>query len=393
MMERTFGRSPTFLVGTASQRQNLDNLQRREEHLAEEYNKNKPLCFSAGAYQKTHPQKAQTGHRDADATVVSPMILGVADGVSQVEEFGIDSSELPNELLQACECVANAQLVPDRQGCLEGSYRGPIPLMKEAYRATESMGSTTIALAVLDNSTRIHGKLHPMVAVLSIGDCEVLVLRQDHSTGELGVVFHTEMQRIDGHAQCPLQLCRIDDRVDPDFDDRIPYEIIERGSAVHCVSVYEGDIVVIGSDGVFDNLFLDEVVSTCSSMIPPKSYGKNFEPTDPALLGQVARRVVELCHAKTQAGPGGHYADTPIGKGGKRDDTSCVVGEVVEWTEQHSEAWARQRTKEQWQDLFTCGGIFRACCPDNKRALPLCQESGLSDDEDTEEGRLSCSVS
>ena len=34
-----------------------------------------------------------------------------------------------------------------------------------------------------------------------------------------------------------------------------------------------------------------------------------------------------------EAGLGGVYPDTPIGKGGKRDDTSCVVGQVVEWTE------------------------------------------------------------
>jgi len=372
MMERAFGRSPTFLVGTASQRHNLDQLQRRGEHLAEEYQKNKPLCFSAGAYQKTHPQKAAQGHRDADATLVSPMLLGCADGVSQVEEFGIDSSELPNELLEACEKVAMAQLVPDRLGHLEGSYRGPIPLMREAYQMTRSMGSTTVALAVLDNSTRIHGKLHPMVAVLSIGDCELLILRQDQSTGRLEMCFRTEMQRIGGHCQCPLQLCRIDDRVDKDFDERIAYEVIERGSAVHCVTVYEGDIVVIGSDGVFDNLFNEEVVNICSSMVPPDRYGKHYTPMDPTLLGQIARSIVDACHAKTQPGPDGTYANTPIGKGGKRDDTSCVVGEVVEWTEQHSEAWAHHRKRQQWQDLFTFGGLFMACCPDGRQRMPLC---------------------
>ena len=29
--------------------------------------------------------------------------VGVADGVSQLEEFGIDASELPNELMRVCE--------------------------------------------------------------------------------------------------------------------------------------------------------------------------------------------------------------------------------------------------------------------------------------------------
>ena len=29
-----------------------------------------------------------------------------------------------------------------------------------------------------DNSTRIHGKLHPMIAIITVGDCELLVLRR-----------------------------------------------------------------------------------------------------------------------------------------------------------------------------------------------------------------------
>ena len=31
-------------------------------------------------------------------------------------------------------------------------------------------------------------------------------------------VFHTEMQRIDGNTQSPLQLARVDESVDPSFD-------------------------------------------------------------------------------------------------------------------------------------------------------------------------------
>merc|ERR1711912_42505 len=110
--------------------------------------------------------------------------------------------------------------------------------MGEAYESTESLGSTTVLLAV----------------------------------------FHTEMQRIDGHMQTPLQLARVDDRVDPEFDEDIALEVIERGSAVHCVSTYEGDIVVMGSDGVFDNLFLDEIVDICNRFMPPQGHGY-FEPT------------------------------------------------------------------------------------------------------------------
>jgi serine/threonine protein phosphatase PrpC len=190
------------------------------------------------------------------------MLLGVADGVSQLEEFGIDASLLPHELLKVCSDLGMVQLAPDELVPKQKAYKGPISLLKDAYEMTESLGSTTVLLGLLDNSTKIHGKLHPMIAVLTIGDCELLLLRRlQGPQSQLTAVFHTEMQRIDGHAQTPLQLARVDDRVDPYFDEDIALEVIERGSAVHCVSTYEGDIVLMGSDGVFDNLFLDELVN------------------------------------------------------------------------------------------------------------------------------------
>mmetsp|Transcript_7969 Transcript_7969/g.16710 ORF Transcript_7969/g.16710 Transcript_7969/m.16710 type:complete len:407 (+) Transcript_7969:71-1291(+) len=351
-MERSFGRSPTFLVGTETQKFNLDQLQRREQHLAEQYHKNKPLCFNARSYQKTHPVKDKEGHRDADVCLESPMILGVADGVSQVEEFGIDASLLPRELLRYCEDLGMYQLVPSSKPSPQDAYKGPVPLLKEAFEATESLGSTTVVLALLDNSTRIHGKLHPMIAVITVGDCELIVLRRIKSRqSPLEAVFRTEMQRIDGHVQTPLQLARVDGRIDPDFHDGITIEVIEKGSAVHCVSAYEGDIIIMGSDGVFDNLFLDEIADLANSVLQP---GRQI-PTHEALLGHLAKRIVQACHAKTQPGTNGVMPEAPIGRGGKMDDTSCVVAEVIEWTDAHSKVWAPRQSRYGWQNFMTCG--------------------------------------
>merc|ERR1719203_203370 len=347
------GRSPTFFVGAQRQRKNLDDFQKSEQHLAEAYFQNKPLCFRGRGYQKTHPVKAAKGAKDADARLETPMILGVADGVSQIEDFGIDASELPNKLLKRCRELGMRQLIPGMNTSPTDTYRGPIPLVREAFERTgDCLGSTTLVLAVLDNSTRIHGKLHPMIAVISIGDCELLILRRLHGQhSALQPVFHTEMQRIDGHFQTPLQLARVDDRIDPDFHDDITIEVIEKGSAVHCVSCYEGDIVVMGSDGVFDNLFVDEVADLCNAVLLP---GRQV-PTHEALLGHLSKRIVEACHAKTERGPNGQLPDAPIGLGGKTDDTSCVVAEVVEWTEAHSKVWAPRQRAWPWANFMTCG--------------------------------------
>jgi len=352
---RDMGRSPTFLVDTEKQRTQLANFQKEEQHFEERYQQNKPLCFSARAFQRTHPSKIRMGYKDADATLTSPMMLGVCDGVSQLEEYGMDPALLPHELLQTCEELAMQQLVPDGPINPQDAYQGPISLLKEAYVATDSQGSTTVLLAALDNSTKIHGKLHPMIAVLSIGDCELLMLRraQGHQS-PYQAVFHTEMQRIDHNVQTPLQLARVDERIDEDFDESIALEVIEKGSAVHCVSAYEGDIVVMGSDGVFDNLFLDEIVEICNSSLP--NHGEIFSPVAPNLLSQVAQRIVLEAHSKSSDGGTGSFPDTPIGKGGKVDDTSVVVAEIVEWTEAHREVWASVRRNRQWKSVLTCGG-------------------------------------
>lgn len=352
-MERTL-RSPTFFVSAERQQGILSKFQRRDANLSEAYQKNKPLCFNARGWQKTHPVKAREGHKDADATLESPMILGVADGVSQVEEFGIDASQLPKELLSYCEDIGTQQLIPGNKVAPHDTYQGPIFLLKEAFEATEALGSTTVVLAILDNSTRIHGKLHPMIAVITVGDCELLILRR--IKGLLQPVFHTEMQRIDGDVQTPLQLARVDERIDPDFDEDITIEVIEKGSAVHCVSAYAGDIVVMGSDGVFDNLFLDEITDLCNAVLQP---GQNV-PTHNSLLTHLATSIIKASHAKSQCGPDGRLPDSPIGRGGKMDDTSVVVGEVVEWTPAHSKAWIpphHNHLPMHW-NFMSCG----TCC-------------------------------
>uniref|UniRef100_A0A7S3RQF9 Protein phosphatase n=2 Tax=Strombidinopsis acuminata TaxID=141414 RepID=A0A7S3RQF9_9SPIT len=251
-----------------------------------------------------------------------------------------------------------------------------------------------------------------MVAVLTIGDCELLMLRRLHGRQSgLQAVFHTEMQRIDGHVQTPLQLARVDDRVDPEFDEELALEVIERGSAVHCVSAYEGDIIVLGSDGVFDNLFLDEVVDICNEALPtPK--GANFTPTQPSILSKISKRIVEESHAKSMVGAGGYLPDTPIGTGGKMDDTSVVVAEVVEWTQAHSEVWAQVRRQRQWRTMVTCGGMDTLACKtcraaedsdhevdlrsnhsrDSAHSLNKSRDVNMSVDSDNEDDSSKCSV-
>jgi len=367
-------REATLLVPADRQRTLLHEFQKREQHFKEDYQPNKPLCFSARAYQRTHPGMMRPDangnfHKDADATLASPMMLGVADGVSSLGTLGIDGSELPNELLRTCNEIAISQLVSDRPGAPHDCYSGPIALLKEAYEATESLGSTTVLLSILDNSTIVHGKVHPMIAVLTIGDSECVLLRRlQGRQSPLEVVFHTEMQRIDDRLHVPMQLGRVDERVDAAFDEGVAFEVIEKGSAVQCVSTFEGDIVLVGSDGVFDNLFLEEIVDTCNYFMPPLDPTPTeppFVPAEPALLRQMARHIVHQAHCKTKPGAKRHLPDAPIGKGGKMDDTSVVIAELVACSEDMYDTWSHYHRDLQWDSLFSCNPAFSQCGVDD----------------------------
>lgn len=357
-------RSPTFLVGTVQQKDILGEFQKREQHYTEEYSKNKPLCFSARAYQQPHPAKVRMGYKDADATLTSPMLLGVCDGVSQLEEFQMDPSLLPNELLKTCEELAMLQLMPDTNVSPQDQYRGPISLLKEAYQETTSFGCRR----------RTNGR-----------------------QSELEAVFHTEMQRIDYNVQTPLQLARVDERIDEEFDESIALEVIEKGSAVHCVSAYEGDVLILGSDGVFDNLFLDEIVEICNEILPAPT-ANHFSPMPAQYLMKAAQRIVKESHAKSDC-VNGQFLDTPIGKGGKVDDTSVVVGEIIEWTEAHTQIWSEVRRNRRWKDVISCGGMqcgmaTRHSCScegdeDEKSRFRGRSEDASEESSDEEEGNCS----
>jgi len=94
-------------------------------------------------------------------------------------------------------------------------------------------------------------------------------------------------------------------------------------------------------------------VNICNDMLytPPN---QKFRPLGRGCLGEAAKKIVLESHAKTQP----PFVDCPIGKGGKVDDTSCIVGECVEWTDEHGDAWANLRRRKWFRDFFTCGGAL-----------------------------------
>ncbi|WVW81446.1 hypothetical protein I302_103440 [Kwoniella bestiolae CBS 10118] len=198
----------------------------------------------------------------------------------------------------------------------------PVEIMQRGFEKCLSCinaegihGSSTCLLALLHNST-----LH----IANLGDCCLLLIRK----GE--VVFRTqEMQ----HAfNFPLQV-GTHSRDEPMKD-----------AQRHDVSVKKGDVVILGSDGLMDNLFDEDILeivlqftssSSANDQLPtPPSTPSNttsFPPFSPQQISEAlcrrARSVSELVTATTP------FMCKAIEEGidfvgGKKDDISVLVGVI-----------------------------------------------------------------
>jgi len=304
-----------------------------------------PLCFGAAASAiagaaDTGPSADAAAGSGCDdccaqrqASTSSSVLLGLATeraastAAVMAALAGTPEADLCGEyartLLLACEQLANAQLSP--KAGVKG-YRGPIALLKEAYAASlecksvcqkgvadpvaGSPGFPPLALAVLDNSSQIHGQPHPMVAMLSISGHQLLMLRrQARLGGKYEAIFRPPTSTNEGREAAEEALewacatrCR-----------QAVMESIDKASRVHCVSARPGDLVILADVSMLHMLTVDEVVNSCNEMLPP-IYGPGFVSTPAEQLQEFADRLAGRCQSAS--------------------DSAVLVAEVVESTTQ-----------------------------------------------------------
>ncbi|KDP45746.1 hypothetical protein JCGZ_17353 [Jatropha curcas] len=271
--------------------------------------KNKWLCFSStsqldpiqsevsfcvGTHLIPHPNKIERGGEDAFlVSSYNGGVIAVADGVSGWAEQNVDPSLFPQELM------ANASyLVADE----EVNY-DPQILLRKAHAATASIGSATVIVAMLERS----GKLK----IANVGDCGLRVIRGGQ------IIFSTPIQ--EHYFDCPYQLSS--ETVGQTYIDAM----------VGSVQLTEGDTIVMGSDGLFDNVFDDEIVSIIARH-------SNVTEAAKALANLASIHSMDsefespyVLEAKSKG------IDVPLWKkilgmkltGGKLDDITVVVGQVV----------------------------------------------------------------
>ena len=178
-----------------------------------------PLTLDVAGYSIPHPRKADTGGEDAFFASKQLRTFGIADGVGGWASLGIDPSEYPRKLMVSCE---------------EGASRhiDPLDILTHAFQETHAPGSCTITLASLDGA---------VLRIASLGDCGTRIIRDGN------VIFVTDVQ--EHRFNQPFQLGS------PQYHPgNIPTDAHR-----YSVQVLPGDVIVMGSDGLWDNLWDHEV--------------------------------------------------------------------------------------------------------------------------------------
>ncbi|CAN6678665.1 unnamed protein product [Malus baccata var. baccata] len=247
------------------------------------------LQLSSSAALLPHPSKALTGGEDA-YFVGCQNWLGVADGVGQWSLEGVNPGLYARELMENCErFISNCKGLPLTE---------PEEVLIKGSSYTKSPGSSTVLVAYFDGQA-----LH----VANIGNSGFIVIRN-------GAVFQKSSPMVH-EFNFPVRVERGDD----------PSELIEK----YRIDLDEGDVVVTATDGLFDNLYEQEITS-----IVLKSLQTGLELQDIAEL--LATSAQELGRSKSRTSP---FADAAKASGyagysgGKLDDVvvilSCVEKKPV----------------------------------------------------------------
>lgn len=169
-------------------------------------------------------------HKSAD-------VLGVADGVGGWRTYGIDPSMFSNSLMRTCErLVSSGRFNP----CAPGSI-----IAKSYYELLESkehiIGSSTACVVVLNRADCT-------MYTANIGDSGFMVLRQGR------VVHRSEEQQ--HYFNTPFQLSL----APPDQSGHVLSDSPESADTLQ-FTVRNGDLILVGTDGLFDNMPDSMIVS------------------------------------------------------------------------------------------------------------------------------------
>jgi len=225
-----------------------------------------------------HPEKDHS--EDALFMNNEGTLFGVADGVGSWSRVGVDAALYSQSILQHTQEFLENDPSQHLSTALAYAYTQNV--------AKKIAGSTTVCLAQLRGR-----ELH----ALNLGDSGFMIVRNGN------VMCKTKEQ---SHAfNYPYQL-------------GIGGDTPDKAQVWHSI-LNAGDMIVMGSDGFFDNLFHDEILEIIKSSAPDKiAWNLGFAAFASACSQQKSTPFAERVQEETDE----------IWSGGKMDDISVLVSVV-----------------------------------------------------------------
>lgn len=272
------------------------------------------LYLLPGAWQLQKP----TASECEDAYFIGSHGLGVADGVGGMTAFknwGVNSAQYARQLMARAESA------------LESLPRGLVPPHQMAQLAcvgaeTQAQGYGASTLAVLS----IQGNT---IGAANLGDSGFMVLRQ--GPGGMSIVCQSEEQQ---HGwNFPYQLMRLPPQLEKKYPSLKQDHACD--AALYTYKVRSGDLVLMYSDGLRDNLHDAEILEIANRTLSPafaELLGLSEYATLPTKIAKALALAAQYRSSDQLAKvPFYHYSKRHgyARPGGKEDDITVVAAWVV----------------------------------------------------------------
>lgn len=299
-----------------------------------EESKDRAVRLVFGGYMAAHPKAPHlplTAEGSADAFFFDneSQIFGISDGVGEWETYGLDPSKFPNELMK--NCLFHFQKQSQRIQDLSDFEMTEVmdQILYEAYHVVEAYGSATALLGICKGNY-----LH----TLCLGDSAYMLLRyRENLRSQLTIACKSIEQQ---HSfNCPYQLAKLPS---PDRYQSLVEEglgalvtLLKRSNRSQqdspfdgesdMISLRPGDVLIVATDGLFDNLFDKEIVEICERHLDLQEHSEDYCK---CIAKALVERAVEKAWDSGYKSPFSRNA-MKYGKkyiGGKLDDTTVIVG-------------------------------------------------------------------
>ncbi|CAM6024437.1 unnamed protein product [Sphagnum balticum] len=243
------------------------------------------IVLLSGACCLPHPKKVKTGGDDAYFICSSEQVVGVADGVGGWADMGVDAGEYARELMTQ-SMIAVCQ---EPQGFID-----PARVMARAHSKTKCRGSSTACILALSD----YG-----LQAANLGDSGFLLMRNGRT------VFKSPVQQ---------------------HQFNIPFQLESGGSdppsaaEVFSLPVAAGDVIVAGTDGLFDNVYDNELTGV---VVRSTRAGHGPQLTAQKLVA-LARERAEDRNRQTPFSTAAQEAGFRF-YGGKMDDITVIVSYIT----------------------------------------------------------------